>query len=472
MATYTVTHPKTGKTLSITGDTAPTEQELDRIFAETGGGEQTQQSSAGFEGGFNSDGVPEWGRKHPNLYAGVETALDLAPMAAGLFKSTGVGIPVAAGINAGAKYAQRKIAGQDTTTADVLGDLAKGATVEGGGRLVSGALKAATDIPGAKQALQNTGRKLYQSAMKFSTSPKVLTPAERAAITETGLKYNFQPNDASYLRLKGMVDSNTDEVNKIINAGAAEGDTIPARDVLEGTGIEDLLRRGRAVRGVTPGYEGSVKKVAGTFKEGEVGTPEQTIESTILGPDGKPAITRVIPEEPRPYTPTDLNTSKRQLYQELEDAYNKSTLSKPSVQVKKQLARGLKETLETMYPEVKKLNENSAELLALSDHLARSMGRVGNRDVIGLGDKIVLDMVTGRMASPTTAAMGIMTLLDRPQLKARLAQLLYKANTGKSLPIGQWQKGLKYFGQVAAPAARAAFEGELYTADDPLGIRQ
>lgn len=402
------------------------------------------------------DGVPKWGRNNPNTYAAVMTALDLAPSLAA-FAGPAVGIPLSGAINTSAKSVQRMIGGEEQGIDKSLTDFAIGSTVEGVGRGVGAGIKAATNIPAIRQGIDDVSKKLYQSAMKFSTSPTVLPAAERAAITETGLKNNFMPRDEDYLRLKAMVDTNTSQVDDIIRAGTQSGDTVPASKTLQAGNFDELYGRGEAVRGVTPGYSGAVNRIENNLLKGET----EVLADGTLGP--------------KPYTPTDVNTSKRQLYKELEDAYASNTLSKPSVQAKKQLASAHKSVLEEMYPEVKGLNANSKELLDLSDHLARSIGRVQNRDIIGLGDKVVMDMVgsipKGDSRLGQTLWGSVVATLDRPMVKAKLAQVLYKANTGKNLPLSQWQKGVKYIGETAnSVPVRGAFDAAVLGAD-PLGIR-
>lgn len=454
MANYTIQDSATGKNITFqwSGENPPTQEDMAHII-ETAG----QQEPAKPDNG-RVDGVPKWGRDNPNLYAGVETALDLAPAIASFAKSSGIGIPIAGAVNAGAKAIQRGIAGEDQSFGATLGDFAKGATVEGVGRGIGKGIQAVTNIPAVRAGLDKVSKKLYQSAMKFSTSPTVLPAADRAAITETGLRHNFMPTDEDYLRLKDMVGANTNKVNSIIDAGTAKGDTIPAKKIIDLADFQKLYGRGESVRGVTPGYSGAVGRVEDTLMRGE----------SPVGAFG--------PDIPRPYTPTDINVSKRQLYKELEDAYAKNTLSKPSVQAKKQLARGLKEALEAQYPEIKNINASSKELLDLSDHLARSIGRVQNRDIIGLGDKVVMDMVGSIPKESLTgkSTVGfIASILDRPMAKAKLARILYKANTGRDLPLSQWQKGVKYIGEKLNSApVRGAFDAAVLGAtSDPLGLR-
>jgi hypothetical protein len=396
--------------------------------------------------------TPEWAGRHPNLYAGVMTAADQAPIAASLVRRSVVGAPLAGILNAAGGTTKRIINGEDAQTwgeafRNVAGDVVTGAGLDLIGRGVGQVAKGAFDtvahsspvqavaemvndvIPNQTKAMAN---KMYQSAMKFSTSPKVLAPAERSAITETGLREGYMPDEASYLRLADTVKANTNQVDDLINAATQNGDMIPAQDVLSKANIDKLLARGAMVEGVAPGYTKVVQNAA-----------DNLLNVQEL-------------------SPTAANASKRQLYQTLEDAYKNNTLSQPSTQAKKQIASGLKAVLEDRYPEIAKLNANSKELLDLSDHLARSIGRVSNRDIIGLGDKVVMDTIASipseGIAGKSTAGM-LISLLDRPQSKARIAQALYKANTGKSIPLSAWQRGAKYLGQGSKQAIEAAILG-------------
>lgn len=382
----------------------------------------------------STDMAPEWAGQYPNGYAALMTGLDMAGAGASLLKGTGAGMAAGAGINAGAQALKRYINGEPTTLKKVLTDATIGAGTEGLGRIIGKGVQAlSTSVP----------NKLYQSAMKFSNSPTVLPPAERAKIIQTGLDNGFMPNEASYLRLKNTVGANSSKVDDILNAATSKGDTIAAQDVINKGSLADLLNRGQQVRGVSPAYGQEVDNVINAFKAGE----------TIA-----------------PYTPNDINAAKRQLYQELEDAYKQGTLSDPKVQSKKQLAAGLKTILEERYPEISALNANSSELLALSDHLARSIGRTQNRDIIGLGDKVVMDTVAnipsdGGMAGKTLYG-AVMATLDRPAVKARLAQALYKSNTGKALPMTQWRKGLEYVDRPAKQVAKGAFDAAVLGASN------
>jgi len=73
MPTYKVTDPVTNKTLRLTGDSPPTEEELTQIFAQYGGAEikaepVTAPPPPPPQTVEEQTGVPRWGRENPNRY--------------------------------------------------------------------------------------------------------------------------------------------------------------------------------------------------------------------------------------------------------------------------------------------------------------------------------------------------------------------------------------------------------------------
>lgn len=416
------------------------------------------------------DGVPKWGRDHPNLYAGVETLLDLAPMAASAAKTTGIGIPVAGAINAGAKALQRNIAGEGTTAGDVGLDFLKGATVEGGGRALGAVVKGITDLPGVQSTLNGAANRIIRTAGKFGTGGG-LTPSEQKAMADTVLKKGYLFNEGSHVNLLDRVKSNSKAVDDIYAAGTAAGDTFLADDVLAKGGFSDLMKRGESVRGVSPNYLSRVSKVMNNFKAGErVVNPEEQylspLEAAMLNkrPD-------FVPEKPyvsAPYTPTDLNVSKRQIYQDLGDAYNNRKVNNADEVGKKTLASAIKKTLDEKYPSAVPFNEDSSALLDLEPYFARAINRISQRDAVGLGEKIALgslkDPISLSEMSPGKLAKLVAAVWDRPEIKSKVARMIYSQKPKPG------SKAIKAAGKVVAPSLRAALEGAMYT-EDPLGIR-
>jgi hypothetical protein len=324
-----------------------------------------------------------------------------------------------------------------------------------------------------REKINNGANRIIRSAGKFGTGAG-LTPTEQKAMAETVLNKGYKFNENSWQDLLNTIKSNSGKVDDIYSAATEAGDTLTAPEVLAQGDFASLLKRGKDVRGVAPDYTGRVNNVVDTFKKGAAGEPEKTIESAILGYDGKPATTTTIPAEPTPYNPTELNVAKRQIYQDMGNAYKNHAVNDATETAQKTMASAIKKTLDERYPGAVPYNMDSHELLQLEPYFARAINRISQRDAVGLGEKIALGSLKdpGSLADITPGKLGqmIAVVWDRPEIKSRVAQMMYKAHTGKNLPIGQWQKGLKYMGQVAAPAIRTALEAEMYTSD-PLGIR-
>ncbi|KAB0668937.1 hypothetical protein F6V30_13955 [Oryzomonas sagensis] len=472
MANYTVQDTKTGKNITFQwdGEAPPTDEDMAHIAgAGASQAEAPKVKPQPYNANETVDGVPKWGRDNPNLYAGAMTALDLLPMAASPLKATGLGMGVAGGLNAGAKYLQRKIADEPTTGGDVAGDFLKGATIEGGGRAVGGLLKAVTDIAPVKNALGGAANWLTRSAGKFGTGGG-LTPTEQKAMADTVLKKGYNFDESNWQKMLDTIKGNTSKVDDIYAGGTRAGDTFPAQDVLARGDFGRLLNRGENVRGVAPDYTGRVHSVLGKFKQGAAGEPEKTIESAILGVDGRPASTTTIPAVPKPYTPTELNVAKRQLYQDISNSYKNHSINDATESAQKTLASAIKQTLDEKYPGAIPYNMDSSELLALEPYFARAINRISQRDIVGLGEKAMLAPIKSSVDSaPGAVGKMVAAVWDRPEIKSRVAQLLFKASQQGTK--GPTRQALKKIGKVAAPAARAAFESALLTTNDPLGIR-
>jgi hypothetical protein len=69
------------------------------------------------------------------------------------------------------------------------------------------------------------------------------------------------------------------------------------------------------------------------------------------------------------------------------------------------MARGLKEELETQFPEIADPNAQESKLLSLQPLLERAVNRISNRDLLSLGGKIV---GTGIGAAAGGAGGGIL----------------------------------------------------------------
>jgi hypothetical protein len=251
---------------------------------------------------------------------------------------------------------------------------------------------------GITKALPTTiAPKLYESAAKFSTT---LSPAERASITETALKNQIP---LSYEGL-GMVQSKLTDLgdkmdNLIINA-TDQNIKIPASKVL--TSLKD------------------VKKQSGGFKiEAAQDIKEiNNIEKQFKDYLKKNKITSV--------TPQQLQEFKTDAYQRIDFGRSPEKPSIPKEQSYKAMAGSARQSLEDLMPELKAINAQYGSLKELQPNLQRSVNRIENRDLMGLGATAKTG-AGGALGGIPGALVGFgQSLLDSPKIKGEAALKLYK----------------------------------------------
>ena len=305
-----------------------------------------------------------------------------------------------------------------------------GAATRGTGKLIS---KSLPDF--VKQGVSPEG--LYESAMKFSNNPRVLSPVDRRKAIKTGLGGGYLPNEASYNRLWNNVATNRGGVEKIITAGESAGDTIPTADVMRM--LAPLETRAGRIQTVYPEFMQVIDEAKAQYA---------TMGDKI---------------------PVRVAQTLKETVQDL-SKYGTDDRSRFMVGVNKAVGRGLRLQLEQVYPDLAKLNSNSSALLTLENELAKATGRIGNRDLVNLGMKVALGGV-GMGSGVMQKSNVILGLIDVPNIKARLAVALHKAQTGQNLPLSKWKQAAK--GISSAGAREAMYQaGRLVSGQsDPLGIR-
>jgi len=425
--------------------TLPPEEQLKGVREATGVKETPQPQ----------EDVPEWGRKNPNLYglygAGRAVArAGIEGVGAGLGAAGGTAVAGPAGGigGAGLGYAGSKrladfaLGKEQGEGPDSLKKFATD-TALGAAFQIPGAALASRPIRSAISALPSKLPKvLYESGMKFSNNPKVLSPVDRRHAIQTGIEGGYLPNEKSYDRLWQTVAGNKSKVNSIIDKGDTAGDVIDTSRALRP--LDNIKKRFDRVRNQHPELSEAVDDVYARYSQ----------------------------------TPTIGVKDAQTLKETLQDIASFATddRSKATNRAYKAVGRGLRIELERLYPDLAKINKESAALLTLENELAKAVGRVGNRDITSLGLRVALSGAP----SPASTANTIMSIFEMPRIKSRLAVMLYKAQTGKNVPVSQWRK---IAGQVMGPAALGAKGGQ-EQADrdmsqleeavllDPLGIRQ
>lgn len=147
-------------------------------------------------------------------------------------------------------------------------------------------------------------------------------------------------------------------------------------------------------------------------------------------------------------TPREVQDLKRSAYRQLRFDVGQQNAQFAKTEAEKAIIRGGKKSLESINPNVKKINQREGKLLELGDELERAVGRLDNRNLISLDTaaKVAAGAATG---SPVGATIGVGAAgLGAPRVKARMAILL--ENMRKTAEISDKSKSL-------SPEALAAF---------------
>jgi len=287
------------------------------------------------------------------------------------------------------------------------------------------------------QALPAEG--MYQSAAKFSTMAakgRELSKDVRLKMTRAALENRISPTYKGVDRLVAKIRGLDEQIDKLVRLPTEQGVLIPAEELLKH--FDDLEREAwrQSPRGVTHLKEvKSIKKefqiVHGIFEKKimEDGDVVDVITS-------HPADRRVgeVPEGSgwkligfESLTPEQIQRKKVKTYKKLKKAYESTLEGTYSIKAQKALARGAKDILGDLVPEIKKLNKKYGPMQDLLVALDRASSRITNRDLFGAG--IGLPIKTGvgyHIGGEAGGALGFAWgLVDQPAVKAKLAILLY-----------------------------------------------
>jgi hypothetical protein len=125
-------------------------------------------------------------------------------------------------------------------------------------------------------------------------------------------------------------------------------------------------------------------------------------------------------------TVQDAQGMKRYIYRRLKDAYGE--MSSVMKQVDKDIARGAKEEIYNLHPELQQLNARDSGLLELERVLDDAVKRIGKRDTLGLteGGAVIAGALSGGASKAWEAGM-IAKIIKSPAIQARIAFLVNKA---------------------------------------------
>ena len=259
-------------------------------------------------------------------------------------------------------------------------------------------LAANTTMYGASKVIPKTvAPMMYESAAKWSTT---LKPEERAAITETALK-NQIPLDYSGLgKVQSKLTDLGDKMDSLIINATDKNIKIPATKVL------DSLK--------------DVKKQSGGFKI------EAAQDIKEINDIEKQFKTYLKQNKITSVTPQQLQEFKSDAYKRID--YGRAP-EKPSIakeEAYKGMAGSARESLEGFIPELRAINTQYGSLRELQPNLQKAVGRIENRDLMGLGATAKTG-AGGALGGIPGALVGFsQSLLDSPKIKGRTALELYK----------------------------------------------
>lgn len=390
------------------------------------------------------DRVPKWGEQNPNIYAGVMTALDLVPMVGNLAKTSGVGIPLAGGLNVLSQAVKREINDQPQT----LGGAATDFLVGAGGQAVGDVIGKGVLPTLGRMLPKSVPEKLYQSAVKPST---VTDMALKKAMLRRGLDEGITLDEAGFNRLIENIRGDRSLVDDIINRGSAAGDTIPAQSVIDQFsqgGDKSLTYLANLLRDDAPEVGDALTQRIATIAKG--------------GPD------------------IDVKKAQglKEHYQSQANYKKADTRGMYDEQIDRATATGYRKAIEDAYGgeagPIAQANARNAERINLAKQLNEkgTIGRIDNRDPLGFQLGLAQLQASVDITNPMTQANFIARAIQNfPKPMAKMAIKMYEGQTGKKLPASKWRTAVKYFAQGAITERLNELNNPSGQFDDVLGLR-
>ena len=145
----------------------------------------------------------------------------------------------------------------------------------------------------------------------------------------------------------------------------------------------------------------------------------------------------LLPPEDATMPAAQAQSMKQQTYRVLGDKAYTGELKAAAVEAQKSLARGAKEEVANIFPEIAGLNQRDSALIELNKALDKAIyGRISNRNPLSLGVKAT----AGNMKTV------VMDILDSPSVKSRLAIAM---NSARKAQLGRGTKPIDQFTTAA-----------------------
>lgn len=309
----------------------------------------------------------------------------------------------------------------------VLGGAGSAAEAVNAGRLAKG-LNAASEVTdplrvvgsavgaisnSARGPVQNMAERLYQTSLKPPPGKTIQDIGDIKDIIRTGIGESIPVTEGGVAKLGGKIDATNKQISDIIKGGEARGVTIDPRLVSARVGdVENKFSNQ-----VNPEPDLTIIRGA---KQQFLNRNSETAPYTKIAPGVDEEAGHFVPVgegqiiTPVPIPASEAQSLKQGTYQQLRGQYG--VMKNADVEAQKALARGLKEELVKQFPELADLNARDTRLYALDDALQRAVKRIGNRELLPIGDITV---------------SALKSVIDSPTVKSYLAIALDHATRGK-----------------------------------------
>jgi len=244
---------------------------------------------------------------------------------------------------------------------------------------------------------------MYAGATKMSTT---MDERKRAQAVKTALDLQVMPTPAGLKKLDKMMVKLGDKIDAIMDLAEAQGKQVhfskvvkPVKELKAEWGASTKLGASAGVKKldkVMTGYRDQLKENGSMF-----------------------------------LAPRQLQELKTDLYRQINFDRSQQKASIPLEEIKKELARGARESIEDFAPDIRDVNRAYGRGEVLREALDRPVSRIQNRDMLGIGVPMKATagaMLGGDYGAISGLAGGALGLMDNPTNKARMALALHRWN--------------------------------------------
>lgn len=255
-----------------------------------------------------------------------------------------------------------------------------------------------------KPHLSGAAKALYQKGLQ--PSPRTYSAPEIDAMVKTGLDNGLPISRGGLNKLDTLVN----KLNSEVEAQIATNPTAPLSPTAIAQRTDSTVAK--TALQVTPESDLSIIKGAKTEflrRNQTKGKPAVQPQPTgTYDAQGNPQMTAGSPAVPPVDIPIEAATGqamKKGTYQQL-NAKAYGEVGTAATEAQKALARGIKEELESYFPEIKRLNAAEGKLFDLRPELEAAVNRLGNRRI---------------------SVANVLNIMADPGITSRLAIILHKA---------------------------------------------